>query len=53
MDVHSTNYTLASYTFETDRPFATVQVEPDYKHILNYLKQIQKNYPELFMPVDA
>ncbi len=44
MDVHSTNYTLASYTFETDRPFAVTQVDPDYKHILNYLKQVQKNY---------
>ena len=44
MDVHSTNYTLASYTFENDRPFAVTQVEPDYKHILNYLKQVQKNY---------
>lgn len=44
MDVHSTNYTLASFIFGNEQPFAITQVEPDYKHILNYLKQVQKNY---------
>ena len=44
MDVHSTNYTLASFMFGNEQPFAVTQVDPDYKHILNYLKQVQKNY---------
>ena len=34
MDVHSTNYTLASYAFGNEQPFAVTQVDPDYKHIL-------------------
>ena len=44
MDVHTTNFTLSCYTVENDQSFATVQVEPDYKNILKYLKKIQKNY---------
>lgn len=44
MDVHTTNYTLSCYTIEDDRLFATVQMEPDYKRILEYLKRIEKNY---------
>ena len=44
MDVHTTNYTLSCYTIENGANFATVQVEPDCKNILNYLKKIQENY---------
>lgn len=44
MDVHTTNFTLSCYTIENDMSFATVQVEPDYKNILEYLKKVQKNY---------
>lgn len=44
MDVHTTNFTLSCYTVENDQSFAIVQVEPDYKNILKYLKKIQKNY---------
>ena len=44
MDVHTTNYTLACYTFENGKHFAVTQVDPDYKHILNYLKKVQENY---------
>ena len=29
MDVHTSNYTLCSYTTEDDRVFAKVQVEPN------------------------
>ena len=46
MDVHSSNYTLSCYMVENDKCFATVQVEPDYKEILNYLKNVQKNVGE-------
>ena len=43
MDVHSTNYTLSCYMVENDMSFATVQTEPDYKNILNYLEKVRKN----------
>ena len=46
MDVHSSNYTLSCYMVENDRCFATVQVEPDYKEILKYLDNVQKNVGE-------
>ena len=44
MDVHTTNFTLSCYTVENDKSFATIQVEPDYKNILSYLKKIQEEY---------
>ena len=37
MDVHTTNYTLCSYSLETQQPFGRMQVEPDYKQILKYI----------------
>ena len=46
MDVHSTNYTLSCYMVENDKCFATVQMEPDYKEILKYLDNVQKNVGE-------
>jgi len=46
MDVHATNYTLSCYMVENDRCFATVQVEPNYKEILKYLENVQKNVGE-------
>ena len=37
MDVHSTNYTLSSYTCEADNCFSTVKLGPDVKNILKYI----------------
>ena len=34
MDVHTTNYTLCSYTLETQQSFGRVQVEPDYRDMI-------------------
>ena len=48
MDVHSTNYTLCAIEkrwFETDRYIGTVDVGPDVKHILKFIKEIEKIYP--------
>jgi len=43
MDVHTTNYTLCCYSITTDKIFATVTMEPDYRNILKYLKQTESN----------
>ena len=43
MDVHTTNYTLCCYSTTTDKVFATVTLEPDYRSILKYLEQMDKN----------
>ena len=42
MDVHTTNYTLCSYSMETQRAFGRMQVEPDYKRILQYIQEMKK-----------
>ena len=42
MDVHTTNYTLCSYTLETQQPFGRMQVEPDYKQILKYIGKMKE-----------
>jgi transposase len=44
MDVHTTNYALCCYSIEHDMEFASINVEPDYRSILNYLKQVEENY---------
>lgn len=46
MDVHTTNYTLTSYTIEDDKLFATATLAPDYKKVLQYLKRIESNRNE-------
>ena len=43
MDVHTTNYTLVCYSLEKDDCFAPIQVAPNYKNILKYLKKIKEN----------
>lgn len=43
MDVHTTNYTLCTYTIEKNTTFAMVTVEPDYQNILQYIDTIRKN----------
>ncbi len=42
MDVHTSNYTLCSYTIEEDAVFGIVKVEPEVKNIIKYLKQIEE-----------
>lgn len=44
MDVHSTNYTLSSYTRETDNCFSTVTLKPEVKSILKYIKRIKEDH---------
>ena len=47
MDVHSTNYTLCAIEkrwFEKDRYIGTVNVEPDVKYILKFIKDIEEYY---------
>ena len=49
MDVHTTNYTLCSYIYGEDNVFAQVQVGPDYRNILKYLKQVQEIYSDCYI----
>ena len=45
MDVHSTNYTLCAMEpifGADDRIYATIQVAPDYKNILMFIKDLRK-----------
>lgn len=42
MDVHTTNFTLCCYTLYNEKFFAETTVNPDYKEILKYLKNIEK-----------
>jgi len=44
MDVHTTNYTLCSYSIENDTIFATVKVDPDYMNIVKYLEKVERNH---------
>ncbi len=54
MDVHSTNYTLCTFSFQVNTETGTfderigyqVQIEPDYKLILAYLQTIREHYLE-------
>ena len=43
MDVHASNFTLSCYTLTNDECFATVQMEPEVKNILKYLKKVHRN----------
>ena len=43
MDVHTSNYTLTCFSLDKDDCFATVQVAPDVKNILKYLKRVEEN----------
>jgi len=47
MDVHTTNYTLCCYSSEKDEIFATTQMQPDYRNILNYLNRIRMRYDDI------
>lgn len=44
MDVHIASYTLSCYTAHDNRSFATMEVAPDYKRIVQYLNQVKSDY---------
>ena len=44
MDVHTTNYTLCTYTIEEDREFALTQVKPDHLNILRYINRLKEHH---------
>lgn len=46
MDVHASSYTLSCYSTAHDTCFATVQIQPQVKDILTYLKKVQHNLGE-------
>ena len=46
MDVHSTNYTLCTYSVEDDKEFALAQFKPDHLYILRYIKRLKEQYGE-------
>ena len=53
MDVHSTSYTLSACSLQVDpetgvleeRITSPIQIEPDYKLVLSYMKRIRSAYP--------
>lgn len=44
MDVHSTNYTLASYTYEARHCFAVTTVKPACDEIIKYIAKVKENF---------
>ena len=48
MDVHSTNYTLSSYTCsytcESDNCFSTIKLGPEVKNIVKYINRIKQDH---------
>ena len=44
MDVHKANYTVCCYSIEKDKVFATVQMEPELKNIIQYLRRVEQNW---------
>ena len=46
MDVHTTNYTLCAYSFESQEAFAKTQIKPDINELVKYLTKLQKHLGE-------
>ena len=44
MDVHTTNYTLCTYSIETDKEFGSVKFGPDYQNIVRYVNRLKQQY---------
>ena len=45
MDVHSTNFTLCAFEpvlDGEDRIFANIEVDPDYKYVLQFIEMLKK-----------
>ena len=46
MDVHTTNYTLCTYSIEEDKEFGLVKFEPDYLNIVRYVRRLKEHHGE-------
>ncbi len=46
MDVHTTNYTLCTYSIERDKEFALAQFKPDHLYIVRYIKRLKEQEKE-------
>lgn len=46
LDVHTTNYTVACYRFETGNAFAVSTLKPKVEEIVKYLKRVKKDIGE-------
>ena len=44
MDVHTTNYTLCTYTIENDQEFGLVQFKADYMNIVRYVNKLKEHH---------
>ncbi len=44
MDVHTSNYTLCTYSVEQDKIFAQVQISPESELIVRYVNQVIRNH---------
>ena len=44
LDIHTSNYTLCTYSIETDREFGLVQFKPDYLNIVRYVKRLKEHH---------
>ena len=44
MDVHTTNYTLCTYSIEDDREFGLVKFGPDYLNIVRYVRRLREHH---------
>ena len=44
MDVHTTNYTLCTYSIAEDKEFALTQVKPDHLNILRYIDRLKQHH---------
>ena len=44
LDVHTSNFTACCYSVRDDRAFAVVQMNPDYREILEYLNGIKSQH---------
>ena len=44
MDVHTSNYTLCTYSIETDKEFGLVQFGPDYLNIVRYINRLKEHH---------
>lgn len=44
MDVHTSNFTLCTYSIEGDRVFGQAKFEPDYRNIVRYVNRLKEHH---------
>ena len=44
MDVHTSNYTLCTYSAEKDKEFGLVQFAPDYLNVIRYVRRLKEHH---------